>query len=197
VSDYWHRGSTVHRGMRNPIVLGRKFCAGCGHWRHVCDFRPRPRNTGSGLASRCRACERISNRQIYARRSSEVRARYNEYHRIWSEVQRRQTGIPPRSSGRRSVVDRAEYRFLPAGLLVAEVHRYLAHPPPGMGIADLGYGLEGLGRRAGVPARSITRLLRGESRHVRIDLADKLCVALGLTLALVYGDTPTESLRAS
>lgn len=47
--------------MTSSIVLGRKFCSGCGCWRPVSDFSPwRDKRFGGKirLQSRCRACER-------------------------------------------------------------------------------------------------------------------------------------------
>jgi hypothetical protein len=43
-----------------------------------------------------------------------------------------------------------------------------------------------LGQRAGVPERSIRRIVSGESRHVRLDMADKLAMALDQPLSLLY-----------
>jgi hypothetical protein len=192
-ADYWHRGTRLTTGLPNPIVLGRKFCARCGHWRHVCDFAPRSRNTGSGLDSYCRACNRMMNREAYARQTPEQRERQREYWRIWREAKARAAGVPRSKGKRHTVIDRPEYRFLPAAPLVERIQYDLAHPEPGTMTGDPGFGIEGLAARAGVPARSIDRLLRGESKHVRLDLADKLCFGLGVPLYLVFGEEPLIS----
>lgn len=89
-------------GWATPIQCGRKFCAKCGRWRHVCDFQCRERlGDGSArLTTRCTTCLRIDQRQIVSRRA--IRERRREYQRIWCEAQRRQAGIPPRNWGERS-----------------------------------------------------------------------------------------------
>jgi len=51
-----------------------------------------------------------------------------------------------------------------------------------------------LAELAHVPERSIFRLRRGESKRVELDLADKLILALGSHLSLVYGDAELEQL---
>jgi hypothetical protein len=43
-----------------------------------------------------------------------------------------------------------------------------------------------LQKRSGVPERSIRRILSGEHHHVRLDVADKLCCAMGQPLGVVY-----------
>src|SRR5437764_9448320 len=34
-APYWELHA---RGGASEVVLGRKFCSGCGRWRHWCDF---------------------------------------------------------------------------------------------------------------------------------------------------------------
>ncbi|HTE61069.1 MAG TPA: helix-turn-helix transcriptional regulator [Solirubrobacteraceae bacterium] len=47
---------------------------------------------------------------------------------------------------------------------------------------------ESLAERAGVSTRRIGALLRGEQESVSLVVADRLCVAVGLPLSLVYQD---------
>lgn len=55
----WRRRSKAKRGISTPsVVLGRKFCSGCGRWRHVCDFT----HDGERIGSRCYACVRLNRR---------------------------------------------------------------------------------------------------------------------------------------
>jgi hypothetical protein len=175
------RGGGRGRLLRNPIVLGRKFCAGCGRWRHVVDFalhkgRPRPR---------CCACQRAYQRAWHANATPEQRDRQREYSRIWQEAKRREAGIAPRNfHHRRSVIDKVEFVGLPPEPLLAAID--------GVGLPDIV-----LCAAAGVPPRSVYRLRVGESRHVRLDVADKLAHAIGVPLWFIYGDTPVESLRAA
>ena len=74
---------------------------------------------------------------------------------------------------RHTVVDKKEPLYLPLSpivdIMVAEVTDW-----------------EGFARRAGVPARTVHRLRVGESKHVRIDVADKLAIALGWPLEVIY-----------
>lgn len=167
--------STVGRGVPHPIVLGRKFCARCGHWRHLCDFRPDTGNPGSGLRSYCQACERIRRREAYRQLMLDpVRATLRrEYYRIRGEALRREAGIPPRArANRQTVIDQREGIYLPVEPLNAAI--------------DLWDGaLEDLASLAGVPERTITRI-RHQSRKVQIDVADKLAVALGVPSAVIW-----------
>jgi hypothetical protein len=66
---YWElhvRGGTA---PRSPVVLGRKHCAGCGRWRHVCDFGV----IRGRFRARCRACHRAYMRLWTANRVGESR----------------------------------------------------------------------------------------------------------------------------
>jgi len=185
--SYWELRKRGGWQPRSPVVLGRKHCAGCGHWRHVCDFGWHK----GRLRPRCRACTRIYNRAWHANATPEQRERIREYARIWDEVKRRERGTEPRKYQRhRTVVDRPEYAFLPTAPLANAIEAYLIDlEGTGLGSGDAGFGIRGLAARAGMQERSVRRVL-GESRHVRIDLADRLALALGLHLALIYGDTP-------
>ena len=189
---YWELGLISSRGLErdsrgrllprtDDIVCGRKFCAGCGHWRHVCDFGY---IRGRRLRGRCRACWRAQHREESLNYSEEQLERAREYQRFWHDAKRRAAGIPPRNfRNRRSIIDRPEYVMLdPAPLLAEMAHFYRAqlnngHPD---------YSWEALAITAGVPARSLYRLRTGESRHVRVDLADRIAVAIGIPLSLIY-----------
>lgn len=178
----YRTGSTIRRGVPNPLICGRKLCAKCGRWRHGCYFRPLAANTGSGLDSYCETCRRADRRARWARASAEQRKLVIEYERIRAEVKRRERGVTPRKfRNRRTVVDRAEMKFLPVGPLRAAMKRE-------------GYEPALLARRAGVDSRSVHRV-RYENRWVRFDLADKLALALGTTLWALYEDTPLVSGR--
>jgi len=170
---YWElrrRGGPA--GERSPVELGRKFCAGCGRWRLALDFAP----WKGRLRARCRTCTRRYQRQWLANCTPEQRERIREYARIWDEARRRRQGVPPRNfHNRRSAVDEIERIYLDPAPLVAELERV---------------ELRALSKRSGVPERSIDRILHGQSRHVRLDLADKLAVGLGFNLTLIYGPEP-------
>jgi transcriptional regulator with XRE-family HTH domain len=157
-------------GRANPIVCGRKFCARCGRWRGVCDFGRQPGNTLTGLRSYCHGCERAVRRAWWQNASDEQRQRVVEYRRFWREAQ----GMKPRRR-RDSVIENREAIYLPAPPLVAELRQWDG-------------GWEALARRAGVPPRTINRLVHGHHHRVQIDVADKLAVALGVPSAVIWGE---------
>ena len=73
---------------------------------------------------------------------------------------------------RHTVIDKKERLFLPL--------------PPLQEALSTVNDWEALAREAGVPARTVHRLRVGESKHVRIDVADKLALALGWPLEVIY-----------
>lgn len=170
--------SGLRSGHPNPVVCGRKFCSKCGRWRHIVDFDvQRARGREPRLRSWCRTCQRVYNRGSNARRSEQQRELAREYQRIWHEVQRRRAGIPPRNWRRRLPVERI---FLdPAPLLSAMDLWIKAQPEPSW---------KALARQAGLEPRAIQRLRHGESQHVRIDIADRLALAIEVPLSLIYVD---------
>jgi hypothetical protein len=168
----------LHRYNGTPeVVMGRKFCPGCGRWRHLCDF-PRDRRKNpyyhGRLTSRCEACGNIARRYYYRHSAASQLELRREYWRIYKEAKRREAGVPESTANRRRVTDRKERIFLDPAPLVAEIKRQCGDE----------YGW--LARRSGVSERAIYRLRSGESAHVRIDNADKLALGLGLTLELIY-----------
>jgi hypothetical protein len=175
--------SGLRSGAPNPIVLGRKFCPRCGRWRFVCDFGMTRRGSRLVARSYCTTCQTRSTQRALARRTPEQIARRREYHRIYAEVRRRARGTKPRrfnydrANKRRrvTVVDHPEYLFLGPDPLLDEIERW---PGTHRQLAQL----------AGVPERSLDRIIHGDVRHVRLDVADKLAVALGIPLSLIYVD---------
>lgn len=82
---------------RNPIMCGRKFCTGCGRWRHVVDFACHTRDENGEMtlvAGTCRACTRLLNRETKSNYST--RLEIAEYNRVWQEKRRRRLGVLPR-----------------------------------------------------------------------------------------------------
>lgn len=166
------------RGFPNPIVVGHRFCAGCGRWRVASDFAFR-RN--GRLDSYCDACRRREFRRRYAQMTPEQRARRLEDERFYRDRLRVERGTIAtyRPRGRKVVDGPAEYVFLDATPIRRELRR-----------ARNGYSLEGLARRVGVDSHTLRRYLNGESRHIRLDLADRVALAVGTTLWDVYRDAP-------
>ena len=202
-------------GGPNPVILGRKFCVGCGRWRLAIEFHASSRNpdgTATRLQARCKTCMRIvcrishgmtaigrpyepkrpamtheqqlaRVRELYHRKKldPEWMERRREYDRIYREVKRRAAGAKERPH-RRSVVDRPEMLFFEREPLVHQLRRVIDQ-----------LGQQTFAKTAGVQPRALYRLLSGESARVRIDLADKLALAMGSSLAVIYGDA--EPLR--
>ena len=157
----------------NPIVLGRRYCVGCGRWRPVHDYPRIARQQAGGLRSRCWACHRAYQRRWLAERSADERELYREYARIWQEAKRREAGIQRRVYRRRSVVDRTERVLLDPGPILSELHRRRAE-------------LAEIALQAGVTPRTLFRYTHGESARIRLDVADRLAMALGIPLATLY-----------
>jgi hypothetical protein len=173
-------------GGTEPTECGRRFCIGCGRWRPLVDFEWVERRGWRGWRARCCACRRIEERARYANRSLQERERRREYERIYLEVQRRQQGIPPRTyHNHTTVVDHIERVFLAREPLATCLRTYLAATFPGKSVE--GGGLRGLASRyPGLHERTMDRILTGESKHVRLDVADRIAVAIGVPLAVMY-----------
>ena len=162
----------LHNGA-NELVCGRKFCAGCGRWRHLCDY---PRNASKEYRvplARCRACVNITRKWYDHHLTPRQVENRRERHRIYYGG--RSEGV---SNGHASVVDRVEYAFLPS----APVGELLD------GMSDK--ALKALAEHVGTDERALRRYVSGESEHVRLDIADALAVTLGHHLFDLYGDTP-------
>jgi hypothetical protein len=169
----FHAGGTY----RNPIVCGRKFCAQCGRWRIISDFTREANRHKDTLRSWCVTCTNRKKAETREKiKLDPIRLEHHrEYQRIWAEVQRRRAGIPPKCfSNKITVIDRIEHLYLPPDPLVKEIVRFNNYRE--------------LSKKSGVPERSIRRLVDGESRRVRLDLADKIAHALDIPLELLYRD---------
>lgn len=176
----------------NPIVCGRKFCAGCGRWRHICDFSSNKREPKLALNSRCRTCERIAQREM---RADPMRGGLRrEYERIWHESKRRQRGVPERNWGPRSRIPRGLYGSTnsldprPLAEIIQEWMR-IFEAQNGEGFGAVGSGAqEHLAEMAEVSSRRIHAMLYHEryNERIAISTADRICTALGLHLDLVY-----------
>lgn len=167
--------SGINQTAFNPIVAGHKFCGRCGRWRQINDFGP---NNLGQPRSYCQTCQRLASRRFYKQRGEKALERDRESSRMYREAKRRERGTPVRNfSNRRTVIDRPERVLLPREPLVREMRAFLK---------ITGMGWESLARRAGVDSRSLHRIEHGESKRVRIDLADKIAVAMDIPLSLIY-----------
>lgn len=158
------------------VVLGRKFCAGCGHWRHLCDYGQHR----GGHRARCRVCHLRYQIAWRDRMTPEQRAHRREYERFWYEAKRREAGLPTGSTRRQRRALPIERVFFPTEPLLEVLNDAVRR--------ELVESWEVIARRAGLDGHTIRRLRFGESERVRIDTADRLAHALGLPLALVYPD---------
>jgi hypothetical protein len=87
-------------------------------------------------------------------------------------------------------------RRVAARTAARNIPRHRLDPAPLLALLDrvpIGE-LGALARRAGVSERAIRRYRTGESRHIDLDLADRLALALGSHLSLIYDDTPADPL---
>lgn len=142
------------------------------------DFTLRP----GGRDTYCAACVHRHKRERWANMTPEQKVLRREYQRIWTEGKRRAAGIPPRQfkNGKPPV----ERVFLPVDPIVREMTRFmLVHDE---------MSWRGLARMVGTGDRALWRLRHRESRHIRVDLADRIAVAIGTPLALIY---PSEDER--
>jgi hypothetical protein len=133
-----------------------------------------------GPVARCYRCSRVGRAYYYRHQTPEQRANLNERLRFYKHGQRRAAGVPELGYIRRSVVDRAEYVFVPKAALVAELERRFGQ-------------WDELARKAGIPARTIFRIVHEDGRFVRVDIADRLAVAMGMTFTLIYPDAQTST----
>lgn len=173
----------------NPLVGGRKHCTVCGRWRHGIDFFAH-RRSPLLLSSRCKTCAR---RQSRATRRDPVRGPLRrEYDRIWREGQRRAAGVPERP-GRRSPPDMGRStggRMLPTAPLIPFLKHWMnvyaeTHPT---GTNGHWQGIQGLATASDVPERRLYNILTGRQVRCHYIVADRLAVAVGLSLTLVYGE---------
>lgn len=170
-APYWE----LHKRLGAcEIVCGRKFCSRCGRWRLLSDF-PHSRVRGVPLPN-CATCQRLARAYSHRHATEAQRENIRERQRIYYEGKRREAGIPETTAKRRRVVDRAERIMLPVEPLLTELARYRDGE------------LTELATRAGVSERALYRYRYGESRRVRIDVADRLAVAMGLTSSLIWSE---------
>jgi hypothetical protein len=175
-----HDGTaTSWRGYRvNPVICGRKFCADCGRWRHVVDFGMR---RGKPY-SYCRTCDRRQQREYLHRRSALQRERRREYDRIYFEAQRRAAGIRPRNFHNRStVIDKREAIRLDIEPLRAAIEAYHA----GHDTNELKRSYRALARATGIDERKFAKYVTS-NQWIELANADKIAVALGIPLAVLY-----------
>jgi hypothetical protein len=129
-----HAGRHQPRTQSNPVILGRRFCSDCKHWRLVIDFHARERDIeGNAIAwqSICATCQRMRSRhtqgirrrgkpyeQRHDRPSPEqIRARRRERYRErmknpeWAEQRREYERIYQEARRRANGVPRDEVRI--------------------------------------------------------------------------------------
>jgi hypothetical protein len=167
-----------HSGVPNPVICGRKFCTQCGRFRHLTDFG---RSNQGRIASYCRCCGRERARQRWATMTPERRALTYEYHRFYNDAARRRAGVPQREHHRPTVIDQIERIFLPRDPFVLAIrHWMITHPDATQ--YDL---VRRMGGSLAAGDRALRRIRSGESAHVRIDVADRIAMAVGIPLEVL------------
>lgn len=135
-------GCKRHRNRRRrqrdsvtpTVVLGRRFCGDCKHWRHLVDFHVRDRDVnGEAIAwqSICMTCQRIRCRYVagikrrgrpyeprrprltHEQRLARARERYQEFRKnpVWLEMRREYERIYAEARRRESGIPRDEVRI--------------------------------------------------------------------------------------
>jgi hypothetical protein len=111
--------------------------------------------------------------RYYARTPEQVE-RQREYERIWHDAKRREWGVPPRNfHNRRTVLDGRRESLIERAPLLVE-------------LAALNGSQREVAELAGVPERTLYRLLHDGGRWVALDTADRLAIAMGVPLAVIY-----------
>lgn len=183
-------------GYGTRVVLGRKFCPGCGRWRHCCDY---PRRAPDRIAPRCWVCERAQQRAYVAKRTRADRDLRNEYLRFRTEALARAAGrtYTPRNSRRKAVLERSAPLRNPRvepGPLAKAIDAYLrrlaaeAQRDRYLGSTnqfDGSMAMQRLAELCGVSERTIYAI-RHEARGTRLDTADRIALAIGTPLSLIY-----------
>lgn len=159
---------------------GRRNCAKCGRWRCLIDYRPyySKKRSKEYLRKTCEFCCKRKDLDRYYNFSSEQRDRARERTREYAAARRRREGRPVRNiykkdygSGR--CHDNISYKeSLDPIPLMAEAKR-------------LRWSTKKIAKEAKSDPRRVTDWLGGKMK-INIDAADRLCLALGTHLTLVY-----------
>jgi hypothetical protein len=181
-------------------ILGRKHCSRCGRWRPVSDFGHHKGAMGYTCMACLRQAARVHDAQVKA---DPIRlAQRREYQRIWHEVQRRRAGVAPRPLRRAPPPDppwrigttprRVPTRPLRPHVL-AWLRAYAVEHPHAINNGNSGRngdhrGLQQLAKISAVPERRIYGILTGEYQRTHYAVADRLAIAMDLSLVLVYGE---------
>jgi hypothetical protein len=112
------------------------------------------------------------------------------------EGKRRASGAPERVFRHRSrVTDQIEHVYLPCEPIVAAMYEHYAamraNGHPEWCWDDLARAIVGdTGPESRAHVQTLTRTMHryrsGESHHIRLDIADKIAVAIGVPLSLLY-----------
>jgi hypothetical protein len=159
---------------------GRRNCAGCGRWRYLIDYRPyfsKKRNK-EYLRKTCEFCCKRKDLDRYYNFSSEQKDRMRERTREYAAARRRREGKPVRDIHKRG--------YGSGRCQENTGYKESLDPLPLMKEAKR---LQWNTERIALEARSDSRRVRdwksGRAR-INIDSADRLCLALGTHLTLVY-----------
>lgn len=161
---------------RNPVILGRKNCAHCGRWRHIMDFPKR------GSCYSCLKAEWEERRQ-----SPEWKENRREYNRMYYSARQRAMGraVVPRYKARKGLKNDKQER-LPIDPLRAHIQSWM-QTYVAQAEHDWDTGKLALGQVTGLPDKTVDRLLH-ENKQVNVNTADRIAVATGTHLRILYPD---------
>lgn len=173
-------------------ILGRRNCYRCGRWRPVSDFG----HHRGAMAATCMVCVRRANKASKARRTPQQIELRREYERIYREAQRRRNGVPERNWRTRQAPPDPDWngnglsRRVDSAALRPHVRAWINAYAADHGLNGTGQdaGTKALAEASTVAERRIWGILHGEHRKTHYAVADRLCTAMGLTLALIYDD---------
>lgn len=176
--------------LPNRVIVGRKCCPRCGHWRPVSDFRERLRKGGKyALDSYCEACSRARSREQYARLTPKQyalkRERDRSANRFYRDRLAREAGGPGLPIGVGELPNSKQRILLPREPLLAEMESYLLRQRAN-GHPDFSW--EQLAFEVGCPQREIYRIRTGESKRVSSKVADRIAMGIGVPLSMIYRD---------
>lgn len=129
-----HHNLRRRRSGTPTVVLGRRFCSDCKHWRHLVDFHARDRDVNGDVIawqSICSTCQRIRcrvtagikrrgkpyearrPRMSHEQRLARARERYQEFRKdpVWLELRREYERIYAEGRRRQNGVPRADARL--------------------------------------------------------------------------------------
>jgi len=213
------------RLVPDQIAYNQRTCRRCArrHWKRLHGVkRPchgcgslRKRAPRSAYCDRCRMTPKeyraAASRRYYAKvKADPVRwAAFLEDKRIDSRLRRERQGLPVRELSSESYARRygsgkgfGPYGNIDARPLTRAINEWLDEERTSIGTAAMGlHTIIGLARLAHVTERTLRRLLEGQDQCA-LNVADRIAIAIGSHLDVIYPDAPgvlgrSEALEAA